>query len=430
MQLRIAIIILVTACLCSCMESSKPDNNENVGNFSDAVCSQMGETYTVWLETELDSFKQAKFMTGGAWIHDVLQSCLDSGFSFGQGSNLLRFTKPFFNGTRDGHSMRLDVADSDYLNSIPLAAADLPDELKEQSFLLSLDQHLDTEGKQALVYLDGLNAQRTEKIEYFVFDSQFLPTADDSATYKRLFVYYPGEHVDKFIQFGLHSRADSLLSNAISMVSIEKTDQGSGEPLSPARAWFKDFWRTRDDSTVLLSTRYKETGQLESCYGCHASALIPVYPDKKLFNEAKFGKSLAAVNSIIGRYKDASIAMINSDDFGPLLGPVDYKGRDKEFFDSCSNNLDQAGIEKVKAAMNCSSCHNDIEKKSLRFPMARQSQIDRDSIVKVLIEDEKLMPPGAVLTEHERNALTNCLVLEYFQFESEQEGLLEKWLKN
>lgn len=423
MRFQFKVLFSILICLASCREP----NDTIVANS--IRCGSSNLPYLEWREQELESFKKAKYQTGGGWIYNQLTECAANNSLEALGGNLLKFSESYFYGLKDGHSMRFATSDSQYLKKIPSHARNLPDELTKQDFLRSLDLHLESNGQMAINYLVKLNESRSpdEQIRYFIFDSQFLPTADASASYKRLFVYFPAETVDKFIQFGLHNDIGATYSNTISMIAVEKLNPETSEQHSTPIAWFKDFWRLRDQSIISISTRLKESGQLESCYGCHSSALLKVLPDRASFDSERFEEQLTAVNNKIDLFKNAQIAEVSPDNFGPALGPLNNEGRTDSLFTQCASGLADESIAKVNSAMNCSQCHNDTFRKALRYPMAQQSQIDRDSIMKVLIEDEKSMPPATDLSDEERKALTRCLVEEYFSYNYEEKGLLEKW---
>ena len=411
-----------------------PEPRRISSNALDGIqCPKDMQPLSAWLDKELASFKASKYTTGGAWIHSRLLECrTPDDMPIDQHPQLaavFNFTKSFYRGINEDHSMRLDMSDQEYFDMAPNGALEMPAALKNPSFLRLLDSHLDDGGQAITSYLNALNTD-TESFRSFIFDSQFLKTPDDSQTSRRLFVLVSSQSFDKFFQFGLHETSDAPLASAISLVSIQKFDGDTGKALDTPLAWYKDFWRVRTGDTIELSSRLAETGSVESCFGCHSTALIPVYPNKETFAYERFEADLKDINKVIKSYAHAEIAHVSPTHYGPTLGPVTSPLRGQEFFSSCAGplDLDQEALDRVREAMACESCHNDINRKRLRFPMATLSQIDRDSIVRVLVEDEKAMPPNSQLTDTERQVLVQCLYKEYFQFDG-QDGLLESWLR-
>lgn len=418
--------------LISCSPSSQQKHSEGILALN---CPPHMEPFEEWLNSELQSFKESQYKTGGAWIYSQLMECKGR-----QGENiqdipslkhLHRFTRIFWRGLDEKHSLRLEIPDDDYLKNAPKGALEIPQDLKNPEFLKLLDDHLADSGQKVIGYIDQINQEKDIKNKYnrFIFRSQFLPTPDEAQTFLRLFIYVPGDKFDRFLQFGLHENKLGPLSNSISIIAILKKDIHTGLLLPKPQAWYYDYYRIRRTNTQYLSSRLQETGALENCYGCHSSALLPVYPQKESFDFEKFGGNLQKVNEVIAKYSSAEPALTNMNNFGPPLGPIENPARTEDFFQICAPELEKNSRERIHKAMACSSCHNDTIKPALRFPMASLSQLDRDSIVKVLIEDEKIMPPRSNLNQEERNALVQCLYLEYFGYENDAVGLLEQWLR-
>jgi hypothetical protein len=425
--------------LLSCMQAkSAKDIHSQKTSLENLNCPEGMNPIGPWLDKELAAFKEARYQTGGAWMYSQLKKCKTPNGEdleiLPELVNILRFTKIMDNGIQEKHMMKLEVTDEEYIAAAPQGLLDLPEDLKTQEFLQALDRNLDDRGAKALAYIDRINQGKQENMKYkrFIFDSQFLSTPDFSKSMTRFFVHVPGEDFDRFLQFALRDDRSKVQASSISVVSIQKRDLETHKKLEKPQAWYHDWFRKRTSDSITFSTRLKETNSLESCYSCHSSALLPIYPDEKTFDAIQFQDDLEAVNQAVRDFSNAELAMVNRQDFGPALGPVDYPGRTAEFFQQCAGELanNEASIQRVADAMNCSTCHNDIYRPALRSPMASLSQIPRDSIVKVLVTEQKSMPPSSDLNDLERDAVVKCLNFEYFAFGSSEQGLMDKWLRN
>src|SRR5690606_24291650 len=102
----------------------------------------------------------------------------------------------------------------------------------------------------------------------FYYQSQHLPTVDDSQAFGRIFVFAPGDRIDQFIQFGIRDGADKPLANNVSLISLVKSPKS--DPAETAQAFFNDLWRLRSAGGISFSTRLAQVGKLENCYGCHS----------------------------------------------------------------------------------------------------------------------------------------------------------------
>jgi hypothetical protein len=439
--MRMALIIAgsLSLFLVSCLQGQPgKDVHPEAASLDRLDCPKSMNPLPAWLDKELAAFKEARYQTGGAWMYAQLKKCKTPD---GQAleilpelTNILRFTKIMDQGIREKHMMKLAVTDEEYIAAAPPGLLDLPEDLKTQEFLQALDRNLEDGGAEALAYVDRVNEGKPESMKYkrFIFDSQFLSTPDFSKSMTRFFVHVPGDDFDRFLQFGLRDDRNKVQASSVSVVSIQKRDLQTHQKLEKPQAWYHDWFRKRTTEGVVFSTRLKETNSLESCYGCHSAALLPIYPEASTFDALQFQVELAAVNEVVRSFSNAEPAMVNRQDFGPALGPVDYPGRTPEFFQQCAGDLmsHPTSIQKVAQAMNCSSCHNDVYRPALRSPMASLSQIPRDSIVKVLVTEQKSMPPSADLSDAERDAVVKCLNFEYFAFGSAEQGLMDKWLRN
>lgn len=390
-----------------------------------------------WFATEIDRFENSQYSLNGAYIAQRMQECAsvlaatpDLGMNLG---NLQVLTQRMLNLATPGHSLGLSIADAQYLQSSPLSGAqNLPEILNNQDFLKALDIGSFKSGHlEALAWLDQLNQTRPldQKIIYFLYRSQHLTTIDDSQAFGRLFVYVPGSDADIFLQFGIRDDDQQPLSTSISLIAIVKRDS-NGQALTKPKAYYNDLWRLRQDDNISLTTRLKQTGLLESCYGCHSSPLLPIVPDPVFFSQEKFGSALTEVNAAIAKHAHAEADYFDTKDFGPMMGPINPVSRSPEFIKQCAGDMQLASdsIAKIQSAMNCSSCHNDVSRPALRLPMAGFKQLSKDSLVKQYVEVFATMPPGAQLNPMERSAVVRCLSAEYLESSSNRPSLMRQWL--
>lgn len=426
---------MLSSCFDRLLSKAKGPIEAATSSLDALACPEGMEDPGDWVDAKLQRFKRTSYAEGGDFIYHQLKKCRTPD---GQAledqpelRNLLRFTKVHAQAKQEKHTMQLAVSDEDYFAAAPKGVLDLPEDLKNQEFLASLDRHLDDNAQAAIAYIDRLNFSKPAELRYrrLVFDSQFLGTPDVSHSFRRFFIYVPGPDYDRFLQFGLHETKEKILAQSISMIGLQKKDPATGLLLEKPQAWFTDHFRIRDGSQFRFSTRLKELKSMEGCYECHSTALLHIYPLKATFQEAAYGQDLKEVNAIMGDYKLAEVALVDTKAYGPALGPVHYPGRNAEFFAQCAPQSDPTSVARISQAMNCSFCHNDRNRATLRFPVVSPFQTARGSMAKLLIVDEMVMPPGADLALDERKALIACLTQEYLAYGLKSESLLERWLR-
>jgi hypothetical protein len=350
-----------------------------------------------------------------------------------------RFTKARWWNYQPGHSMGSSIPDSDYFNKVPYPDfLQIPKELTDKKFLALVEDEAETADlEKALAYVEERNAKAidpNDKWLTFIYRSQHLATPDGTGALGRFFVYIPGKDFDRFLQFGLRSSPYEDLPNGFSVVSVQKNDPKTGKPLAAPVARLKDFWRIRNGSQITVSTRFDVKGALENCYQCHKTALLPITPDPKVFDDKRFGKTVKLVNELMGGYTDIKLHGMEADDAGPGLGPVDYAGRTGAFMASCAQGRvpDAKRLEAIRDAMNCQNCHDGSTRGLLNFPSAHVLQPhSRKTLVRQYIVDHKKMPPGhSDFTPVERQVLNDCLKEELYGQSEAQPGLLKTWLRN
>ena len=286
--------------------------------------------------------------------------------------------------------------------------------------------------EKALAYIERVNADASEPWSAFIYRSLHLPTADDAAALGRFFVHVPGEDFDRYLQFGLRSDPLSELPNAVSLVSVQKTDPESGKPLPAPLARATDLWRIREGGATTLSTRFDVKGIVQNCYECHKTPLLPITPDAFVFDERRFGKTLKSVNERMASYRGLRFFGLDPADYGPGIGPVDSPRRTREFMEACSAGSisDPGQLVRIENAMNCQGCHDGTYRGELNFPSALHPQpTSGRSLVWMYVVEHGTMPLGRVdLTREDRAVLAECLRLELYGDFGSMPGLLEEWL--
>lgn len=352
-------------------------------------------------------------------------------------SPLSRFAKSRWWDLQKGHSMGASFSDADYFDKVPYAEfLELPQELKDPDFLSWVEDERETANlEKALAYIERLNAAKAddEKWITFLYRSQHLATPDQTGALGRFFVYVPGKDFDRYFQFGLRSNPADELPKAFSVVSVQKTDPSTGKPLPIALARAKDFWRLRRSNGIELSTRFKVKGALENCYRCHKSAVLPIAPDKSVFDEKRFGEKMRLVNRLMKRHASATLFGSDPESYGPGLGPLNPPSRTDNFMKACANGriADPARLAVIQSAMNCQKCHDGSDRGLLNFPSAKTLQPQsRKTLVHQYVIDHEKMPPGVKLSHEEREVLAGCLKQEFYDDVGGSVGLLKSYLLN
>jgi cytochrome c2/cytochrome c553 len=171
---------------------------------------------------------------------------------------------------------------------------------------------------------------------------------------------------------------------------------------------------------------------------CHKTSPLGIHPaeeyvldgaGKLWVNSTNAGAIPKRLNSLIATYGAPYFnGWADAASYGPDLGP-DISRSDAAIKTwAPSHNLTQAAINKVKAAMNCSLCHSADGMGPLNYPEAtRHGKTQANQIYQYI--SQGWMPPGNSLLPNEREALFECLVKEYLDFDK-GEGLFVDWLKN
>jgi hypothetical protein len=347
--------------------------------------------------------------------------------------NLRAFARALWLPDQPSHSLGMELTDRAYFATLPDPdILELPRELHDQRFLKLLDANTPAALDAATAYLDGVNAGiRPKELawKYFIYDSQHLPTPDGTKSYGRFFVFVPGPSFDRYLQFGLRDDPKNPVPNSVSMVTMQKTDPGTGERRRVPRAYLKDLWRVRDGGKITISTRLDERGKLENCYACHKQALLPIEPAPATFDAARWGATVQEINARMSSYGETEYVGLNQSAYGPGLGPLDSPLRTDAFLRSCAGDqVPPARLDRLKDAMSCARCHDGVIQARLDYPTLRRPLPVGGTLVSHYVVTHRKMPPGADLTDGEREALVRCLDAEYYRGFGGQPGLLSAWL--
>lgn len=225
----------------------------------------------------------------------------------------------------------------------------------------------------------------------------------------RFVMLIEGAAFDQIIQFTTPRSEDGETEQLIDFIALQKTDS-TGNVLAQPRIHFRQFLRDEDGKWPKPRVQ-KEPDTLDRCYGCHGSGVRKIQPVKGSADPAKLMK----FNSLLSSYGLPDYAdTIHIDDHGPTIGNSETTAPPLSFFKDCVNP--GASIARVQENMNCVSCHDGALKGKIN--LATSTQHIWHKIVK-----ERSMPPGADLSDDERQSLYKCLL-------KDQRERFKSWLSN
>lgn len=357
--------------------------------------------------------------------------------------NLKRFTQAASIVTNNDHQFGFSITDQAYLDqSRPYI--EVPELLRSQEFLQKISDP--TRYYQAYQMIEEENKQRPFQEQWVVlpYKSHFL-TSPDNTTYGRFFIHIPGDPI-LWLQFAIAT--PDMMPNpptihSMSLVAVKPT----GQPVNKYQFFWVDYWRIYSD-TIQLPTRYEAGQGTANCYYCHKTAVIPVYPlEEYTFDQSGTmvvktegaGDIPRYLNNLIENYGPPYFAdWLDPAAYGPPLGPFEQERTDA-FLEKCTQpwKVSHDSFDDIRASMNCSKCHDSTLLGPINYPQAVEIDLDVNvltetnqsmPLAQVYIE-QGWMPPDNNLTPPQRQALANCLMTEYYDFDSKT-GLLVDWLKN
>jgi len=162
---------------------------------------------------------------------------------------------------------------------------------------------------------------------------------------------------------------------------------------------------------------------------CPKHALLPIVPDEATFDAKRWGPTLQEVNARMVSYGASEYPGLNRSAYGPGLGPLDSPLRTDAFLRSCAGDrVRPEALNRLRSAMSCSRCHDGENQPRLDYPTFLRTLPAGGTLVSRYVVTYRKMPPGADLSDDEREALIACLDDEYYRGFGGQPGLLSAWL--
>jgi len=373
-------------------------------------------------------------------------------------SNFARFvtgqsTMAIYDGTgRYTHALGYGQTDKEYwLNSS--SELRFPTLLSSQRFLGALESPRTYSKAIEILESQNLGLAADRKWTWLIYRSRFLKSTD-TLTYGRLLVVVPNtpdgpnQVLDRWVQFDLavpETVSGPELNSmprlrSVSMVAVRRTSGGN----APGSGYLADFMRDVDPRTGELSivpTMLESKNPSKNCYDCHKSPVLPIQP-KSVFGFDSVGRltpkevgaisEVEAVNARIANYGKVELTSMDTDAYGPSIGPIS-RDRPDAFIRSASGDpsLSSESVVRIRNSMSCASCHDRFAK--LNYPQAVSSNIgflvfeQKVGLVQTFVENG-WMPPRSDLSPSERKALWKCLELEYLTPRA-QTGVFVDWLR-
>lgn len=356
----------------------------------------------------------------------------------GESSNLGRFVGAVSRQHNAGFKFGFAISDRAYARRRRLQTQ-LPELLRSQEFLRTMRRP--SGYRRAIEMIDNANAGRPVAARWttLFYKSQFLLTPDKK-TYGRLLIHIPGPPV-QWIQFGVVT-PEMDQATPMHSVSIVAVDNGQAD-------WM-DYWRMYDGDHIRLPSRVLAGHKTINCYHCHKTPVVPIHPatEYRLSDtgslqpqSAGTGGIVARLNAEIRGYGPAAFnGLLDAGAYGPALGdPARHRG--PRFMARCTEpyRLARDAVERVRRSMTCGSCHDGDDVSAINYPQAMLTDQDvnvlkhPDSGVSAALVPtyirQGLMPPKSKLRgAAEREALINCLMMDYFD-PTTTSGALVDWLR-
>lgn len=371
-------------------------------------------------------------------------------------SNFVRFiiaqhwmgvTSVIAGSTKNTHALGMEITDSSYWK-VAQPYVGFPDLLQNQRFLSDMSSPSTYALAQAMIDDQNRLLPPERKWITLFFKTQFITTVDDAKTYGRFLILIPNEPlgtsgtVDRWIVFGI-ATPEMNRSTPMRSVSMFTVYRG-GADSSHTQTFFSDFMRTKDPVTdlyALTSNFVQLNDPSHNCYSCHKSSALPIHPatEYEFDSQHELAPKLKGsgtipdiVNGRIIGYGQPDFGPIDTTGYGPCLGPVDQYRSDR-FIQLATAELDVPlkSYDTIRRAMRCTNCHDNFA--TINYPQALRTDLDPGifldpkGMVHTFIS-KGYMPPGSTLSPLEREAVWRCLMLEYYDPNTEH-GLLISWLE-
>jgi hypothetical protein len=341
------------------------------------------------------------------------------------------------------HALGLSIPDVDYW-SYASKYADFPPLMKTQDFLKAM-----ADPRTYKVAVDMINKQNQglptdQQWIVLPFVAQFIKSVDGK-TYGRMLILIPNVPlaesgvIDKWVLFSIALPDQPQEVESVSIIAVYRQTPGGGE----SKSYPVDFVRRKDTAgeyritpTVLLSPRPST-----NCYNCHKASILPIRPEMEFTFDSSgrmvpkttgVGIIPAEVNRRIRGYGPPDFGVLDSDAYGPSIGPTGTTVSDEFIRDAArGTTVTQSSFSRIRNAMNCARCHDDFAK--INYIQAVRSDFGTfklgQGIPQTYIE-KGWMPPitGNSLNPDERHVLWVCLMRQYFD-PQKQSGVFVDWLK-
>jgi len=317
----------------------------------------------------------------------------------------------------EGHGLGMPVTDAEYFASTSVMSS-VPTVFASPEFLEAASR--DDGFESAKVLLRTLNERLPDegKVLFFSFRSQHLGTPDNGGAMARLLVVVPG-NPERWVQFG-SGRPGEKVRN-VSVVAVQTDSAGK------KNTYFQDHYRTfQDDGSITLASRHDLGEGSAPCIHCHKSGVLPIFPEPGSVPSAEEavlaqvnGRAVASMGSAFGGYWNPGAS-------GPGLGAARVVRRDDAFFGRCVPPELLAArpdiTTRLDSAMRCAGCHAEGALGALNHPF-------NTTLLRSYILSGR-MPPVDAPPADERQALYQCLLLDFFDVQPDAPGVLKAWLSS
>jgi len=484
-KLIFAALFAVTSSLllnaCNSVESSSEENVSEESNTAgtnltpQASCPADSKSWALWRDQSIDTLFSEYRDDDGHADHkyldiakmtdlaqkelSFLESCKVTKNSVpDELKNYFRFIGNVGGVRKPSHKYGFEISDFEYVK-IAQPYVKIPDLLKSQEFLQAVSNPEHYETAYEMIQKHNKTLPAAKQWQPLIYDSQYL-TSPDNTTYGRFFIHVPdevdGEAVDKWIQFAAitpetnqtvfcpdHDAPEGVTTCSLSIVSVRQLADSD-----KTQVYLMDFRRQyHEDGSIGIKNNIEADGLTVSCAYCHKSPVLPIHPAREyVFKDNQLvqntdkntiGQVAARINQRIIKYGPPYFGeFFTPASYGPPLGP-DIK-RSAEFLSSCAGSVkfDDGQLDNL---MSCARCHNGSLMGEINFPQAAYTSNDLellqqpDGAVHALVDryiETGRMPrpaPPTPLTAEQKNAVTHCLMTEYFD-PATKSGLLMNWL--
>ncbi len=363
-------------------------------------------------------------------------------------TNFVRFTSSLDRLNRQSsdsfqsNALGMDISDPEYFAEAG-PYVQFPPLLKSQAFLKAMSDPATYRKATDMIAEENLRLPTSRRWVVFPFRAQFIPSVDGS-TYGRMLVLVPnellpdGRILDRWLMFAI-ATPDMVTPPDIRSVSLIATVRDPKKP-GVSDGYFADYMRNPDSNSsdiTLDPTFTVRPSPSKTCYDCHKTAVLPIHPKYglKFTEDARIVRDNLAsaiplrVDEKIALYGKTNFRHLEPDSFGPPIGQSGRVRTDRFFADS--TNVPSDSFPKLRAAMNCTSCHDGWFSVNswlaLRSDQEERSFESKQGLLQTYIE-QGLMPPGNRLNPDERHALWQALTKEYCDLKTGK-GTFVDWLR-